>query len=1013
MWQYQLSFDHPWYLALLVLLPLMWWFSFRSLAGLGSIRRAVAIILRSLVFTLIILALAEVNLVRTSDRLTVIFLLDQSLSIPADRREAMIEYTNQAIDRYREENNKTGVIVFGREAAIEIPPFDDDIQVPQAIESALDPEYTNLAAALKLAQASFPEDAAKRIVVISDGNQNVGDALEQAGIMADTGIGIDVVPVFYHSGSEVSVEKVSTPSDVRVGQPFDVRVVLNNSAEPTSEDNGEVQGTLRVTRSVEGRPQTVTDQPISLPPGKHVLTVRQELDQPSFYTFEARFLPEDRNDDRMSQNNRATNFTYIRGSGQVLFIEDHLHRGEFDLLVERLREQELEVSVRPTNQLFTNLAELQPYDTVILANVPRELFTDEQIDMLVRNTEQMGAGVIMLGGPNSFGAGGWTNTELEKAMPLDFQIRNPKVVPKGALALLMHASEIARGNHWQNVIAREAIKALGPQDYCGLLHWGNMGEEWLWLGQSGHGMIPVGPNRDKMLGRLSRMTPGDMPDFNPSLIMARKAFSQLPDSGIRHMIIISDGDPTPPTPAVVTGLINAKVTVTTVAVGAHGPAGHVELQKLATATGGKYYKVNQAKALPKIFQREARRVARPLIFEKQDGFNVAIRYPHEMISGVEEPIPPLTGFVMTTVKANPLVEVELVAEVSEDEANNTILASWTYGAGRAVCFTSDAGARWANSWTTWDGYDKLFGQMVRWSMRPVGQEGNYSLATDVESGKVRVVVTALDKEDEFLNFLNLSGAVVGPDMQPLPLRLDQTAPGRYIGEFDATDAGNYFITLSPGAGQAPIRAGVNVPYSAEFRDRTTDEPLLEMLAGMQPVGGEQGVVVESGTSGNMNDAMESWLATNVFRPGLAKAESSQGIWYLLVFVASCLFFGDVLIRRVSMSLTWIPPLAGKLRDRLLGREPAPAATQYMDRLRSSKEQVSERIEKQRAAARFEPSEEALTSTEVYEELPEVVQKKPAPKPTGGGIDQPQAEEEGYTSRLLKAKKKVWEDRKKD
>ena len=87
--------------------------------------------------------------------------------------------------------------------------------------------------------------------------------------------------------------------------------------------------------------------------------------------------------------------------------------------------------------------------------------------MLVRNTEELGCGLIMLGGPNSFGAGGWTNTELEKAMPVDFQIKSAKVVPVGALVLNMHASEIPQANYWQKVICQEAIKALGPRDYCG------------------------------------------------------------------------------------------------------------------------------------------------------------------------------------------------------------------------------------------------------------------------------------------------------------------------------------------------------------------------------------------------------------------------------------------------------------------------------------------------------------------------------------------------------------------
>src|SRR5690606_20266562 len=131
----------------------------------------------------------------------------------------------------------------------------------------------------------------------------------------------------------------------------------------------------------------------------------------------------------------------------------------------------IDVTVRPSGRSFGSLPELQQYDAVILADVPREQFTDNQIKMLVTNTQHMGAGLVMIGGPNSFGAGGWTNSELEQAMPLDFQIKNAKVVPKGALALIMHASELPQGNHWQKVIAREAIQSLGDLDYCALLHW--------------------------------------------------------------------------------------------------------------------------------------------------------------------------------------------------------------------------------------------------------------------------------------------------------------------------------------------------------------------------------------------------------------------------------------------------------------------------------------------------------------------------------------------------------------
>ena len=180
--------------------------------------------LRTLVLTALVVAAAEMpGGAETSDRLTVIYLLDQSFSIPAAKRRAMIDYVNAEVKKHRAQaSDRAGVIVFGREASIEIPPFDDEIHLGASIEGLLDPECTNLAAAMKLAQATFPEDSARRIVLVSDGNQNQGNALEQAQALAAAGMGINVVPVRYYSRAEVAVERVILPGDIRRGQPFDV-----------------------------------------------------------------------------------------------------------------------------------------------------------------------------------------------------------------------------------------------------------------------------------------------------------------------------------------------------------------------------------------------------------------------------------------------------------------------------------------------------------------------------------------------------------------------------------------------------------------------------------------------------------------------------------------------------------------------------------------------------------------------------------------------------------------------
>ena len=287
--------------------------------------------------------------------------------------------------------------------------------------------------------------------------------------------------------------------------------------------------------------------------------------------------------------------------------------------------------------------------------------------------------------------------------------------------------------------------------------------------------------------------------------------------------------------------------------------------------------------------------------------------------------------MLTTLKENPLVEVSAISPDPADAKNATIMASWTYGLGRTAVLTTDAGARWANNWTGWENYDKFFSQFVRWSMRPTGDQGNYTVATQTKDGKVRVVITALDKNDELLNFLDMSASVVGPKMKSTGFSIQQESPGRYIGEFDADKSGSYFLTVTPGPGKPPIRTGVNVPYSAEFRDRETNSELLELLADLNPEGGKPGKLIP----GNSEDSI---LSVNTFRRDLAPMISTRDIWPLIVLVTSCIFFCDVFIRRVNIGFEWVPPLWNRVKDSIMGRE-APEEDDRMERLRNRKKEV--------------------------------------------------------------------------
>jgi uncharacterized membrane protein len=1002
------SFDQPWLLLLLVVLPITWFSSFRAMAVLGPGRRIAALVFRSIVLLLLIFAIAGIQWVWISDKTTVIYLLDQSDSIARAKRDVMLEYAIESVREHRGDarGDLSGLIVFGREAAIEFPPFDDDLPSIRGIESYLGrTDATNLESALKLAQAAFPEDSAKRIVIVTDGVETVGQATAVAKSMADAGIGIDVVPIELEADSEILVEKVDIPSRIRQGQPFETKVVVNRFQEGRDEP---VPGRLRLLRSVGPREQVLLDEPVTLDKDVNVFPIRDTIDRPAGYNYRAEFIADNASDDGLEQNNRADAFTYVRGKGRVLLIEDWSRPGEFETMIEALRRSEIEVDVQLSDQLFSSLAELQAYDCVILAGVPRSSgeaaetianFNDDQIEMLVTNTEQFGSGLIMLGSPNAFGAGGWANTEIEKAMPVDFQIKNKKIEAVGALAMILHASEIAQGNYWQKRIGQAALEVLGPMDYCGVLQYSSLGDTWLWGGQQG--MLRVGPNRAAMVNRMRSMVPGDMPDFEPSMGMAVRSLKVVPAS-IKHMIIISDGDPTAPSNGILNQFVAEQIKISTVAVGAHGPAGHQTLQNIAVVTGGNYYVAKNPTALPKIFQREAMRVSRPLVYEPEGGALPQITYPHAIVEGLSRDLPNIKGFVLTSLKDSPLVEVPIRASKPSEPENQAVLATWTYGLGRTAVFTTDAGERWADQWVSWGGYDQFFSQLVRWTMRPSDSDAKFSVATNVANGRVQVVVNALNQDDEFLNFLDMQAIAVGPELNPLPLIMRQVAPGRYVGTFDAEGAGSYLVNVIPGPGMAPITTGASVPFSDEYRLRQTNYNMLKQIAGLEPDGGEEGML----TIPLGSESLEELVQNNTFRSGVPRAMSMQDIWpWCLVLGGLCLF-GDIFVRRVALDYAYpIKWLAKRMKTTESQKD--VERKESLGRLRSKKSQLADEMKQSTASTRFEVDEDVAKSLDT-DATRRASSGQAASGSKSSAAEQPKMSQESseasYTSRLLAAKR---------
>ena len=255
------------------------------------------------------------------------------------------------------------------------------------------------------------------------------------------------------------------------------------------------------------------------------------------------------------------------------------------------------------------------------------------------------------------------------------------------------------------------------------------------------------------------MAPGDMPEFDTGLSMAHQALIE-PKRGLttKHVIIISDGDPQQGNAALLKKMKQDKVTVTTVGVATHGAPQDQALANIAKATGGRFYNVRSAKALPAIYIKETRLVSQSFIYEKR--FLPKLLFKSGPTEKLPDDLNALYGFVRTTPKVSPLVQMSIMAPPTLDQ-DFPILAYWHYGLGKAVAFTSDARNIWDRDWAQSDTYLKFWEQVVDWALRAV-ETGRMIMTTEYRDGKVKVLVDARDENNHPLTDLTLQGGVTSP-----------------------------------------------------------------------------------------------------------------------------------------------------------------------------------------------------------------------------------------------------------
>ena len=979
----------PGYLAVLALLPVVVVLARRSLSGLGRVRGGLAICLRCLVIAVVSLALTSPEWVQTTDDQSVVFALDQSDSVPRAAREDARQFIRAASAGMRPGKDQIALLGFdGRPSVEQIcgPEF-----VADHVGAPIEPHRTNVAGALRLGLALLPADTAKRIVVLSDGNENVGSAAEEAEICAALGIPIDVLPLQYEHGSEILVDQFSAPAAAKQDEVVSLRLVLRSQAA-----TGARVFLYHNDRQVRDGAGPTGGFDVQLAAGPNRFTIPVALRAAGVHRFRAVVEPAESAADTLATNNEARAFTIVGPAERVLIISDtamdpaQINETSAALLARALQQGGIECVQMGVEELPADPAALADCSAVILSNVSAFALGEARQQALASYVRDQGGGLIVVGGDQSLSVGGYGYTPLEQVLPVE-TARDKLQLLSLAMVIVIDRSGSMLGEKITMACeaARASVQLLSSHDRVGVIAFHSASD---WAVE----LQPAG-DKNRIARQIDGMEAGGGTNMYPALRHAYLALVNV-DSNLKHIIVLTDGQSMPGDFEGIASTCAADgITISTVAVGPD--ADRLLLSRIAELSGGRMYVADSARPLPQIFTRETVLASRSGMYERQFTPRLLAGVNDQILDGfTQADIPPLHGCVVS--EAKPLSQTPL-ARITED-GTDPIMAYWQFGLGRAVAFTSGLWPKWGPEWANWPGFSKLWTQAVRYAGRP-GTSLELQLETGVKGGEGHVLVSAEHLPFRWQGTLALSGRLTRPDFSSEPLRLQRTAANRFEATFSAEAPGTYLISVpyEYGAGddgkRGVLRGGLVVNYSPEYRALRDNSSALAEMA--RRTGGR---VLNASDPGAV---FETWS----IRPVRVRSP----FWEDLVRLGLVLFLLDVAVRRIAVTPAEV---AGRIRSFIreaVGRPAAEEAAATLATLRGVKER--KRVDQSPRPPESSRVEEAALPGSAPErqpgdslsqvlggaaaDKPVVAAPPPKRRPTG-------TTESEYAARLLRAKRRA-------
>jgi hypothetical protein len=342
----------------------------------------------------------------------------------------------------------------------------------------------------------------------------------------------------------------------------------------------------------------------------------------------------------------------------------------------------------------------------------------------------------------------------------------------------------------------------------------------------------------------------------------------------KHIILMTDGwVRTGDLTGLVEEMRQQGITLSVIAAG-EGSAEY--LRALAEAGGGRYYPATDMMNVPDIFLKETVKSVGQYIVEEP--FYPLPASPSPLMKGIDDnDLPALAGYNGTSPKGT--ARLDLLTK-----RGDPLLASWQYGLGRSIVWTSDLNGRWSGQWVAWKDFARFAAQSVNWLL-PSSQADGLTAKISLTDEGALIHLDAEDKAGRPINDLSAQVKLISPELTTSEAQMQQVGVGQYEVKLPVEQPGTYLVWLGANQKSQPMgqmTLGLVVPYSPEYRSGGTNIGLLDELAR-----------VTGGTA--LEDPVKAFVHN------LPANDSAKEIWRVLLIIAALLFPIDVAIRRLTLS----------------------------------------------------------------------------------------------------------------